>query len=88
MFDRGKNLKKIFYFQETRLPCRPTNPEVKMTFLKQGSDISDKLEIFNFKYDPKIGLTIVKGLKSHHSGKYLKLNMADKYQLTRSKSKT
>ena len=37
-----------------------------------GSEISDKLELFIFKYDPKIGLTIIKGLISHHSGKYVK----------------
>ena len=43
-----------------------------MTFFKYGSEISDKLELFNLKYDPKIGLTIIKGLKSHHSGKYFK----------------
>ena len=62
----------ISYLQETHLPCRPTNPDVKMTFFKYGSEISDKLELFNLKYDPKIGLTIIKGLISHHSGKYFK----------------
>ena len=69
MFDYKSRETVFFSLQETHIACRPTHPDVKMTFFKEETEISDKLQSFLFKYDPKIGLIIVEGRISYHSGK-------------------
>ena len=55
-------------FQETVIGCRPTHPGVSMTFFKEEMNITDKLGGMLLKYDPKIGLVIMEGRISFHSG--------------------
>lgn len=55
---------------EAIIPCRPTHPNVTMSFFfKKGMDeieISDSLNSRLFKYDPQVGLIITKGSSQFH----------------------
>jgi hypothetical protein len=55
-------------YRESVIPCRPTDPEVTMTFTKGGKDITKELDTKFFKYDPKRGLVITTGTMSFHTG--------------------
>ena len=58
----------ILQYAETVLPCKPTDPSVKMSFFKDSKDITDSLESMLFKYDPKRGLIVTRGTLTFHSG--------------------
>ena len=53
---------------ESVIPCRPTDPDVKMTFNHRGRDITDQLDSNQFKYDPQRGLVIDRGTMVYHTG--------------------
>ena len=53
---------------ESVIPCRPTDPDVKMTFKHRGRDITDQLGSNQFKYDPQRGLVIERGNIMYHTG--------------------
>ena len=53
---------------ETVLPCRPSDPEVEMSFQKSGKNITGQLESMLFRYDPKRGLIVTRGSRTFHSG--------------------
>ena len=60
---------QVYEDEKAVIPCRPTNPEVTMTFIKKGYlDITHNLTDYQFKYDPKVGLIVMKGSIRLHSG--------------------
>ena len=71
--------------EEAIIPCRPTHPDVAMTFyLKKGMtevEISDSLNNMLFKYDPQVGLIITKGTSEFHQNTVVcKARMGSKVQ--------
>ncbi len=55
-------------YTESVIPCRPTDPAVNMSFVKDGHDITANLAAHFFKYDPKRGLVITRGTMKFHVG--------------------
>ena len=48
------------------IPCRPTHPDVEITFYRNKEDITNKLDSYKYHFDPKHGLVISSGHKLHH----------------------
>ncbi len=57
-------------YQETVIPCRPTDPnKVTMKFFKGATeDITDRLSDYLYEYDPERGLVITRGAAEFHQG--------------------
>ena len=63
---------KLYENEEGIIPCRPTHPNVTMKFFKDDKDITENLEKYLLKYDPKVGLFINKASKLHHKRTIIK----------------
>ena len=54
---------------EAVIPCRPTDPEVEMTFMHRNKDITQQLgPNGDFEFDPRRGLVIERGSMTRHTG--------------------
>jgi hypothetical protein len=60
------NLQNVHENYESIIPCRPTHPNVNITIFRNGRDITNILDKYQYQFDIKRGLIIQNGNKVHH----------------------